>query len=71
MPESKVPWKCAERERRIYGTPDELSAEANPTLKRGANYHCAYGAGGLLLMASRSSRQSPLRSIDSKASDSA
>jgi hypothetical protein len=32
------------RLRRPYGTPDILAA-ADPTLKRGANLHCAYGAG--------------------------
>jgi hypothetical protein len=31
-------------ERRPYGTPDELLSLL-PTLKRGANDHCAYGAG--------------------------
>jgi hypothetical protein len=30
--------------RRPYGTPDLLWDAANPTLKRGANEHCAYGA---------------------------
>jgi len=31
--------------RRPFGTPDELWIPPNPTLKRWANNHCAYGAG--------------------------
>ncbi len=34
---------------------------ANPTLKRGANNHCAYGAGDGLLPAGIASAQAPLR----------
>ena len=36
---------CAPRMRRPYGTPDVLFKPPHPTLKRGANNHCAYGAG--------------------------
>jgi hypothetical protein len=32
-------------ERRPYGTPGEFFGFAHPALKRGANNHCAYGAG--------------------------
>jgi hypothetical protein len=34
----------AERERRPYGTPELFWVALTPTLKRGANNHCAYGA---------------------------
>jgi hypothetical protein len=34
-----------ERKRRPYGTPLDLGGLAFPTLKRGANQHCASGAG--------------------------
>jgi len=34
--------------RRPFGTPNPLFGYANPTLKRGANKHCAYGAGRLV-----------------------
>jgi len=36
----------AKRERRPYGTPGVFLGCSHPTLKRGANQHCAYGAGG-------------------------
>ncbi len=31
---------------RPYGTPEFVCRSAFPTLKRGANNHCAYGAAG-------------------------
>lgn len=33
------------QKRRPYGTPDVFLVAPTPTLKRGANQHCAYGAG--------------------------
>lgn len=34
--------------RRPYGTPEVLLVAGDPTLKRGANKHCAYGAVALV-----------------------
>ena len=47
-------------ERRPYGTPYELLVSP-PTLKRGANHHCAYGAGEGQLPAWSAHIQAPLR----------